>query len=389
MHMKKQSVNLGTAEETRIICKPCHMLKNTSTLLIWTFLCTITTTVHAQSQVKPVEKTATYSDGRPAPRYRLDAKDQGIVLKHGTGPDSCDYLGARDIFVFAHKNIYYMYYDGAGPEGWLACLATSRDLLHWKTAGPKLDYGKPGSEDERSASYGTTYYDGKKWHMFYVGTPNVTPAPYYIPGFPYLTMKAESHSPAGPWKKRYDIVPLRTKPGSYYTAAASPGSIIKTGNEYRMIFSSQTSEPMQRSLACARTVHLDSAWTPDKSSMLPMTEQIENSSIYYEQANKTWFLFTNHIGILNGGENTDAIWVYWTKNLEQWDAANKAVVLDASNCSWSKHIIGLPSVIKVGNRLAIFYDGNAEATMPKGFRSHMNRDVGLAWLELPLLPPEK
>lgn len=71
---------------------------------------------------------------------------------------------------------------------------------------------------------------------------------------------------------------------------------------------------------------------------MPLAEQIENSSLYFEPANQTWFLFTNHIG--------------------------------------------LPSVLKVGNRLAIIYDGPGGTS-----KSHMKRDVGLAWLELPLVPP--
>jgi hypothetical protein len=44
----------------------------------------------------------------------------------------------------------------------------------------------------------------------------------------------------------------------------------------------------------------------------------------------------------------------------------------------------MPSVIVVGKRLAIFYDapgGNST--------SHMGRDLGLAWLELPLSPPKQ
>ena len=93
----------------------------------------------------------------------------------------------------------------------------------------------------------------------------------------------------------------------------------------------------------------------------------------------TWFPFTNHIG-LDGGESTDAIWVYWTQDPNMWDAKNKAVVLDGRNCIWSKKCIGLPGVLKVGNRLAILYDA------PSG-NSHMKRDIGLAWLELPLAPP--
>ena len=105
----------------------------------------------------------------------------------------------------------------------------------------------------------------------------------------------------------------------------------------------------------------------------------------YEPANKTWFLFTNHVG-LDGFEYTDAVWVYWSKDLNRWDPNHKAVVLDRSNCSWSKHIVGLPSVICFGSRLALFYDGNAEAKIPRG-RSHMGREIGLAWLRLPLTAP--
>jgi hypothetical protein len=44
--------------------------------------------------------------------------------------------------------------------------------------------------------------------------------------------------------------------------------------------------------------------------------------------------------------------------------------------------IGLPSVVKVGHRLAVFYDAPGGTSV-----SHMNRDVGLAWLNLPLIPP--
>jgi hypothetical protein len=115
--------------------------------------------------------------------------------------------------------------------------------------------------------------------------------------------------------------------------------------------------------------------------MVPIEEQVENSSLYRESTTGIWFLFTNHIG-LDGGEYTDAIWVYWTDDLDRWDPARKAVVLDGRNCGGSKRCIGLPSVVRVGDRLAVFYDApGGEST------SHMRRDVGLAWLELPLIAP--
>ncbi len=342
------------------------------------------------SQVKPASTVISYSDGRPAARYRLDAKDQGVVLKYGTGPDSSDYLGARDVFVYEDHGTYYMHYDGAGVNGWLACLATSKDMTNWKVKGPVLDYGKAGSDDSRSASYGSVYFDGTKWHMFYMGTPHVSPAPNYIPAFPYLTKKAESNAPGGPWKKRYDINPIQTKPGTYYAGSVSPGYIIKHNNEYLMLFAASTDVPdIKRTLSYARTKDLNSTWIPDPAPFLPVEEQVENSAVYYEPANKTWFVFTDHVGIRNKLEYTDAIWVYWTKDLNKWDPENKAIVLDSVNCNWSKKIIGLPSVVKAGSKLALFYDGNDEAEIPPGAKSHMRRSIGLAWLALPLHPPSK
>jgi len=65
--------------------------------------------------------------------------------------------------------------------------------------GALLDFGGKEEMDSASASYGVTYFDGKTWHMFYLGTPHTSPAPDLIPAFPYLTMKAKGASPAGPW----------------------------------------------------------------------------------------------------------------------------------------------------------------------------------------------
>ena len=125
-------------------------------------------------------------------------------------------------------------------------------------------------------------------------------------------------------------------------------------------------------------------WTLDAQPIVSPEEQIENTSLYYEPANKTWFLFTNHIGVDDRGEYTDSVWVYWTQDLNHWDAHYKAVVLDKRNCTWSKDCIGLPSVVKLGKRLAVLYDAPGGSSV-----SHMRRDIGLAWLDLPLRLPEQ
>ncbi|MBM4149961.1 MAG: hypothetical protein FJ224_13100 [Lentisphaerae bacterium] len=325
------------------------------------------------------EQETTYPDGRPSAKLRMDARDQGVVLRHGDGPDRCDMLGAREALIFEENGVYHLFYDGAGPRGWLACQAVSRDLKTWEKRGPVLDFGKPGESDSASAISPWVYFDGQNWHMFYVATPNSTPAPDLIPAFPYLTMKARSKRLAGPWVKQPEVIPFRTKPGTYYAETASSGHIVKQGDEYLMFFSAS----MKRTLGIARTRDLDGPWAVDPQPIVSPEEQIENSSLYFEPSNRTWFLFTNHIGVDHqNGEYTDAIWVYWSKDLNRWDESDKAVVLDGRNCTWSKKCIGLPSVVVVGKRLAVFYDApGGDST------SHMGRDLGLAWLELPLSPP--
>ena len=314
-------VALSDDEHTSVMTKRCTATRLLSASLALSFAFSV---------------AASYPDGRPEAALRLEARDQGIVLRHGGGPGDCDIRGAREAIVFEHSGTYYLHYDGAGPKGWLACLATSTNLLHWEKKGPVLDFGATGKLDSASAASPWVYFDGDWWHMFYLGTPNVSPAPDFVPSFPYLTMKARSKSPGGPWTKQYDVVPFSTKPGTYYGATASPGQVLKHRDEYLMFFSASTPYPgVKRTLSIARTKNLDGAWAVQPKPIVPPEEQVENSSLHYEPKNKTWFLFTNHIGVNHRGEEyTDAVWVYWSQDLEAWDAAHKAVVLDGKNCTW-------------------------------------------------------
>ena len=68
--------------------------------------------------------------------------------------------------------------------------------------------------------------------MCYLGTPSVAAAPAFIPAVPYLTMKATGDSPAGPWRKRPAVKPLRTKADTYHSITCSPGHVVRQGDEY-------------------------------------------------------------------------------------------------------------------------------------------------------------
>jgi predicted GH43/DUF377 family glycosyl hydrolase len=330
----------------------------------------------ANAQTKP------YMDGRPQATKRVVCIDAGVILKHGDGADSCDTYGAREAILNKDGGKYYLFYDGAGKDGWRACLAESYDLKTWVKKGAILPLGDATKSDAKSASAPWVIKSNGVWHMFYLGTPHTTPAPFRIPSFPYLTMKAQSKSLEGPWVKQYDVHPFPVDSTSFYTVTSSPGYIVKYNGEYLQFFSGakEVNNATKRTLGLARTKDLNGTWTIDASPIFPSTEQIENSSVYFDQQSKTWYLFTNHIGITpEAGEYTDAIWVYWSKDIYHWNEQDKAIVLDNQNCTWAKGAIGMPTVMKVGNKLALMYDAPAGSST-----SHMGRDIGLAWMQLPL-----
>ena len=329
-----------------------------------------------ESKIVPENPVHIYPDLRPSPELRLDGvTDQGVILQHGDGPGQCDASGAREAIVYQDgPGHYYLHYDGGGPRGWLACLATSSDLTHWEKKGPVLDFGKSGASDSASASSPWVIKDGPTWHMFYLATEKTAGPPYFIPACPYLTMHATSSSPAGPWTKKPGVL-MPPQPGhDFYHTNIAPGAVVKHAGEYLMFCSTWNS------LGIARSSDLDGKWTMDREPIFG-AEHVENSALYYQASDQTWFLFTNHIGIAAGTEYTDAIWVYWTKDINHWDAGCKAVAFDGKNCGWSKTTIGLPSVLPVGNRLALLYDGKT------GEPGHDHRDLGLAWIHLPIETP--
>lgn len=267
----------------------------------------------------------------------------------------------------------------------MACLATSTDLRLWNKLGTVLTLGTLGTRDFACAISPWLVREDDLWHMFYVGSLACSSAPDLIPALPYFTLKAISTSLTGPWIKQPDVTPFLPLPNTYYSSTASPGAILKDENRYVQFFSAaiEIDGHIERTLGLARTSDLNGPWTLSDAPIVPLAEQIENASLYFDNVSRYFFLFTNHVGIDNSGyEFTDAIWVYWTKDPYHWSANDKAVVLDGRNCKWSTACIGMPSVVPVGERLAVLYDA------PGGkLTAHMRRSIGIAYLPLPLWPP--
>jgi hypothetical protein len=115
--------------------------------------------------------------------------------------------------------------------------------------------------------------------MFCLGSALGDPGLDHLAKWPFVTLPATAPHLAGPWTKRPDLPALMLKEGTWLSLSASPGHVLKAGEEFL----------------------------------------------------------------------------------------------------WSHRVIGMPTVIQVANRLAIFYDGEEPGSSA--------RDIGIARLDLPIRLP--
>lgn len=319
----------------------------------------------------------------PPPTVRLPVVDQGRVLLHGSALDGADSLGAREAIVFSdpqEPGRLLMHYDGAGPKGWLACLAESTDGgRSWVTSDAVLSLGRPGSYDSASASSPWVVQDEVgQWHMYYLGARKATTAPRHIPVPPYTVLHATSPSARGPWTKRGPAV-LPAK-GTWYGQSVSPGPVMQHDGYWLMHLSGYSSQGP--TIGLARAESLDGPWYVDASPLLPASERLENAALHHNSVTGVWWLFANHIGTTPGSDGllyTDGIWGYAGTDPTSFSARERVLVLDAQSVPWTK-VIGMPSVVPALGGLAVFYDGIEGRVRT----DHMGRDIGMALLPLPV-----
>lgn len=316
-----------------------------------------------------------YSDGRPSPVKRLPVIHDQKVLSHG-GTNDTD--GMRDVTLYEEAGTYQLGYDGIASGKWKNCGATSTDLVNWTKTGILLN------ATDHISCYGVIVKQGTgDYKMYYLAASSQVSDT--TPTIPYLTYEATATTPLGTWTQGSSPVFCAK---DYYSLTASPGPIIEyddgNGNDYIMFFSAANyvSGVLKRGIGIARSASQDGPWVPDASPIIPLSEQVENISIYQESGH--YYLFTNHVGIAGGVEYTDGIIMYWSDDPTTWSTSNKAWVL-TGELSWSRKIIGLPAVTKVGtDRLAILYDGKDSTSLTDTGGQHFNRDIGLCWVNLPI-----
>ncbi|GGD46735.1 hypothetical protein [Paenibacillus nasutitermitis] len=331
-------------------------------------------------------KVNTNVSAAPLRRYEPDYIHPTPVLEHG---DRMDSNGAREIFLFEHEGLFYMHYDGNGEKSWSCCQAVSKDLIHWEKRGEQLEPGLAGEVDHGGACYGPTFCFEGKWYLYYVSVENTSGAPFYIPALPYRTGLAVADQPEGPWTKVSTDLFTLGGVGSWNEGCICAPYIIHQDGKYLAFYSASTTGPdYYRTIGLAVSDSPSGPWELSPEPLLPLEEQLENASLYFEPACALWFMFVNHVGRdEKGQEFTEAVWVYWSPSLSEWNAEDKAVVLDASNIPWVTQAVGLPSCLIADGKLWLGFDACKEPVNAIN-RGNAHRDLGMARFDLPLRPPE-
>ncbi|MBM7563106.1 family 43 glycosylhydrolase [Paenibacillus sacheonensis] len=319
-------------------------------------------------------------------RYEPDYVHEVPVLKHGD--TDADIQGAREPFLFQHEGRFYLHYDGNGTRDWGCTLAVSDDLYHWDKKGRMLQAGEEGDTDHGGACYGPTFLFDGKWYMYYVSVANTSGAPWFVPALPYRTGLATADRPDGPWTKATTNLFTLGAPGSWNEGCICAPYLVREGETFYAFYSGSNMGPnFKRTIGLLTASSPEGPWTDSEGPILPLDENLENPSLYYEPACGLWFMFVNHVGNNEEGvEFTDAVWVYWSESLTEWNAENKAVVLDAANIPWVKQVVGLPACLVDGDKLWIAFDAS-DGTIHENLHGHSNRDIGLSYFDLPLRSP--
>lgn len=350
-------------------------------------------------------------------------EDQGVVLRRSELGEPYYFADAaciREPMIFRDKDRYLLYYDAGGPELVFSAmmLAESTDLIHWHKLGPAQVPSwmeDPSGDNNQYPDYlgaGSPWIFEENGTYYMYNTSGTGKKGQFAP-LPYYTTLCTSDSLAGPWCKasikegKPKRVSIYLRPDSWYSDTACAGSVIENpdwkGEEnkrYMMFFSAASfrnldksdSMSLGRGIGIARTSNLGvgddydnpegNFWQVDEEPVIPLEEDVENAVLWFEEETGLWYMFVNHIHSSN--EYTDAVWVYWTDNPNHWNTENKAEVISSDTCSWTHGAIGMATVVRVEDRLAMVYDANSA-----GDNSHFGRDIALAYLKLPLSTVEK
>lgn len=355
-------------------------------------------------------------------RRVLGVRDTGAVLLRSAAGEPyywLDGLAIRQAMLFQDGGRYLLYYDAMGPElnALSLMLAKSDDLRAWEKLGPVVapscaEY--PSADHRQHSDY---LFSGSPWiyeengsYRMYM-TACTGKRGLFAP-LPYYTTLAKGPSMAGPWRKE-TALPGKSKricipliPGTYFSDTACAGSVIQNpawrgegdaeNKKYMMFFSAASyrgldpRHPMSlaRGVGIARTDDLDATddydkqagnfWQPDPDPIIPLEDDVENATAFYDTGEGMWYLFVNHIHESN--QYTDAIWVYWSRDANRWNPEDKAEVLSGKTCAWTHGAVGMPTVARISpHRLAMVYDATAD-----GSTSHFGRDIALAYIDLPI-----
>ena len=348
--------------------------------------------------------------------------DQGVVLRQSKPGEPYYWLDSkviRQAVILREeaRNRFLLYYDALGPEATSITLrlAESDDFIPGNKLGPAqvpAVFEYPSADYRQFSNYlecGSPWFIEEDGTFYMFNTSDTGPKGNFAP-MPYYATLSFGPSLAGPWQKetllpgRGKHIAIPVRPGTYYSDTACAGSVMENpawqgpedreNRRYMMFFSAASCHgkpgdyrSLGRGVGIARSDCLTAAddydklegnfWEPDPAPIIPLEDDVENATLFHDADRGIWYLFVNHIDSSN--TYTDAIWVYWSEDPNRWDPNNKAEVLSSESCSWTHGAIGMPSVLRVGDRLAMFYDGSVN-----GDTTHFNRNIALAYIDLPL-----
>lgn len=226
---------------------------------------------------------------------------------------------------------------------------------------PILKTGRPGTFDEHGIMPGSIVKKGDTICLYYSGWSQGVSVPYSN-----YTGLAISEDRGTTFSKVFEGPVIdRTKTELY--SATSP-CVYLSNDSWRMWYSSGThwleiDGKLEHTYEIKLATSVDGYnWTQTDKTIIAQRDEFEAITrpavIKHDDTYHMWFSFRGSIGFRINSNESYRLGYAFSDNLDVWSRRDELAGISLSDAGWDSKMIAYPNIVKIDDRVIMFYNGN-------------------------------
>ncbi|GHV23740.1 glycosylase [Planctomycetales bacterium] len=226
---------------------------------------------------------------------------------------------------------------------------------------PILDFGRKGTFDENGITVGSILKKDNMVFLYYSGWSQCKTVPYE--NFIGLAISSDNGET---FKKIHDgpVIP----PNEFNPIGTTSPTALKYDNGFIAYYAStvkwvEIASRLENVYYLTYALSTDGTnWHPQGKVIIPPHDDLESSvrpavlqigGIYH-----MWFSYRGSFDFRNGGVGAYRMGYAYSKDLINWTRDDAKAGIDVSESGWDSAMICYPAIVKVGEKVLMFYNGN-------------------------------